>query len=82
MVVRRAIKSPQVIAGAGAIEMQLEALLQRYAKQIAGKEQVLVEAFAAALEIIPKSLADNAGFDSIDVLNQLRAAHAKALREN
>jgi len=82
MVVRRAFKSPAVIAGAGSIEMQLSQMLMRYAKSIAGKEQVLIEAFAQALEIIPKSLADNAGFDSTDILNQLRMLHAAAIRQD
>lgn len=80
MVVRRAYKNPNIIAGAGAIEMQLSQMLSRYAKTISGKEQVLIEAFAGALEVIPRSLADNAGFDSTDILNQLRSRHAKAIR--
>ncbi|CAL6019103.1 TCP-1_chaperonin subunit eta [Hexamita inflata] len=82
MVVRRAFKNPSVIAGAGSIEMQLSQLLSRFAKTIPGKEQVLIEAFATALEVIPKALADNAGFDSTDILNQMRAKHAKAIRSD
>lgn len=80
MVVRKAFRSPAVVAGAGSVEMQLSQMLQRYAKSIAGKEQVLLEAFAQALELVPKTLADNAGFDSTDILNRLRAEHARAVR--
>lgn len=62
-------------AGGGAIELELSAYLRSYAKTIPGKEQLLLSAFAKALEIIPKQLADNAGFDTTAVLNQLRAKH-------
>lgn len=82
MVVRRAMKAPAVVAGAGSIEMQIAAVLAKEAKGIRGKEQVLVEAFATALEVIPRALCDNAGFDATDVLNKLRSAHARAIREN
>ena len=45
---------------------------------IKGKQQLIMTAFAKSLEIIPRTLCDNAGFDSVDVLNKLRARHASA----
>lgn len=75
MVVRRAIKSNRVVPGGGAIEMHLSRLLKQYALSIEGKLQVIVAAFAHAMEIIPQQLAENAGFDSTDILNLLRQKH-------
>lgn len=55
--------------------MELSARLKAYAKTLAGKEQLVVTAFARALEVIPRQLADNAGFDSMDLMNLLRKEH-------
>lgn len=76
MVVRRAIKHSTAVAGGGAIEMELSRYLRNYSLTVQGKEQLLIQAFAKALEVIPRTLCDNAGFDSTDVLNKLRAKHA------
>merc|ERR1711991_452124 len=76
MVVRRALKTPSVVAGGGAIEMELSRYLREYARSIRGKAQILINAFAKALEIIPRQLASNAGFDATDILNKLRQRHA------
>jgi T-complex protein 1 subunit eta len=76
MVVRRAVKSPKVVGGAGAVEMELSKYLREYSRNITGKQQHVINSFARALEVIPKTLAANAGFDSVEVLNQLRKAHA------
>ena len=76
MIVRRAIKHSTAVAGGGAIEMELSRYLREYAHTVHGKEQLLITVFAKALETIPRALCDNAGFDSTDVLNQLRAKHA------
>eukprot|EP00172_Hildenbrandia_rubra_P000365 Plantae.Rhodophyta-Hildenbrandia_rubra.ctg11704.p1 GENE.Plantae.Rhodophyta-Hildenbrandia_rubra.ctg11704~~Plantae.Rhodophyta-Hildenbrandia_rubra.ctg11704.p1 ORF type:complete len:575 (-),score=127.08 Plantae.Rhodophyta-Hildenbrandia_rubra.ctg11704:793-2448(-) len=76
MIVRRAIKHSTAVAGGGAIEMELSRHLREYARTIYGKEQLLINAFAKSLETIPRALCDNAGFDSTDVLNKLRAKHA------
>jgi T-complex protein 1 subunit eta len=54
--------------------------LQEYSKTIKSKIQLVVAAYARALEIIPRQLAENAGFDSTDLLNLLRAAHANGDR--
>nr|AAM12860.1 chaperonin containing TCP-1 eta subunit [Physarum polycephalum] len=75
MIVRRARKTHSVVAGGGAIEMEVSKYLREHALTIAGKQQYLTRAFAKALEIIPRQIADNAGFDSIDLLTQLRQKH-------
>eukprot|EP00002_Diphylleia_rotans_P025656 TRINITY_DN507_c0_g1_i1.p1 TRINITY_DN507_c0_g1~~TRINITY_DN507_c0_g1_i1.p1 ORF type:complete len:562 (+),score=144.87 TRINITY_DN507_c0_g1_i1:86-1771(+) len=77
MVVRRAIKNTSVVAGGGAIEMELSRFLREYARTIHGKQQLLINAYAKALEIIPRQLSDNAGFDSTDILNKLRMKHSQ-----
>ena len=75
MIVRRAIKNDAVVAGGGAIEMELSKYLRDYSRSIAGKEQLLIGSMARALEIIPRQLCDNAGFDATNILNKLRQKH-------
>ncbi|KAH7817184.1 chaperonin containing TCP1, group II (cytosolic) [Monocercomonoides exilis] len=77
MVVRRTIKHSAVLPGAGAIEMELSKRLRDFAITIPGKEQLIIGAYAAALEVIPRQLVENAGFDSTTVVEKLRAAHHK-----
>lgn len=77
MIVRRTIKNDSVVAGGGAIEMELSRLLRDHSRTIAGKEQLLIGAIAKALEIIPRQLCDNAGFDATNILNKLRQKHAQ-----
>lgn len=77
MIVKRAIKNNEVVAGGGAVEMELSKILRSHARTIQGKQQMIMSAYAKALEIIPRQLADNAGFDATDLLNQLRMQHAK-----
>jgi T-complex protein 1 subunit eta len=77
MIVRRAIKNDAVVAGGGAIEMELSKYLRDYSRTIPGKEQLLTAAMAKALETIPRQLCDNAGFDSTNILNKLRQKHAQ-----
>ena len=79
-VVKRCIQSKTVVPGGGAVEMEVSRLLREYAKTIAGKQQLVVQAFAKALEVIPQQLCDNAGFDSTDVLNALRKKHSTDLK--
>ena len=79
MIVRRTIKNDAVVAGGGAIEMELSKILRDYSRTIAGKEQLLIGALAKALEIIPRQLCDNAGFDATNILNKLRQKHAQGL---
>ncbi len=77
MIVKRSIKNNVIVAGGGAIEMEISKHLREYSKTIAGKQQLIIGAFAKALEIIPRQLCENAGFDATDLLNKLRKAHAK-----
>jgi len=76
MIVKRAVGQSSVVAGGGAIEMELSRYLREYAKTIDHKVQAVVRQFALSLEVIPRLLSENAGFDSTDILNSLRAAHA------
>jgi chaperonin GroEL (HSP60 family) len=57
--------------------MEISKYLRDHARTISGKQQMLINAFAKALEIIPRQLADNAGLDSTDILNKLRQRHAQ-----
>lgn len=75
MIVLRAIKTHAVVAGGGAIEMELSRHLREHTRTIKGKTQLVIHGYAKALEVIPKQLADNSGMDSTDVLNKLRQAH-------
>ena len=79
MIVRRAIKNDAVVAGGGAIEMELSKYLREFSRGVAGKEQLLIAAMAKALEVIPRQLCDNAGFDATNVLNKLRQKHAQGI---
>lgn len=56
--------------------MELSKYLRDYSRTIAGKEQLLIAAFARALEVIPRQLSENAGFDATNILNKLRQKHA------
>nr|CAB3468837.1 unnamed protein product [Digitaria exilis] len=75
MIVRRALKNSTVVPGGGAIDMEVSKYLRQQARTIAGKSQFFVNSFAKALEVIPRQLCDNAGFDATDVLNKLRQKH-------
>jgi thermosome len=72
-----AIQEGKVVAGAGAPEIEIAKELRKYSESLSGREQLAVQAFASAMEIIPKTLAENAGLDPIDVLTDLKAAHDK-----
>jgi thermosome len=71
-------KKNKVVAGGGATETEIAKQLREYAVQIGGREQLAVEAFAKSLEIIPKTLAENAGLEQIDILVNLRSGHEKS----
>ncbi|WFD08314.1 T-complex protein 1 subunit eta [Malassezia vespertilionis] len=77
MIVKRAIQNNDVVAGGGAIEMELSKYLRDFARTIQGKQQLIIAAYAKALECIPRQLADNAGFDATDLMSQLRMCHAQ-----
>ena len=74
-VVGVAIEDGKVVAGAGAPEIEVELKLAKYASTVGGREQLAIEAFSRALEIIPWTIAENAGIDSIDAIIKLKAAH-------
>ena len=75
--VSAALKDGKVVAGAGAPEMEVSKGLRKFAESLSGREQLAVQAFASAIEIIPRTLAENAGLDPIDVLTELKSAHDK-----
>ncbi|MDR0911460.1 MAG: TCP-1/cpn60 chaperonin family protein [Methanobrevibacter sp.] len=77
-VVAATVEDGKVVAGGGAPEIEIAKKLKDHAESISGREQLAVTAFAEALEVVPKTLAENAGLDSIDSLVDLRAAHEKS----
>jgi len=77
-VLSAAIEDGKIVAGGGAPEVELAKQLREYAETVGGREALAINAFADAAEIIPRTLAENAGLDPIDILVQLRAAHEKA----
>ena len=77
MIVRRAVRCQAIVAGGGAIEMELSRYLREYARNIQGKRQFVINAYAKALEVIPKALSSNAGLDSTDIINKLRKVHSE-----
>ncbi len=78
-VVSSAIKSGKIVAGGGAVEMELSRRLRIFARTLGGREQLAIEEFSAALESIPEALAENAGLDSIDILTELKKRHEGGL---
>lgn len=74
-VVAATVEDGKVVAGGGAPEIAMAKKLKDYAESISGREQLAVTAFAESLEVVPKTLAENAGLDSIDSLVDLRASH-------
>lgn len=68
---------PKMVAGGGSVEMELSKAVREQASQIGGREQLAIEAFADALEIIPRTLAENAGLDILDTMVAIKAAHAR-----
>lgn len=75
MIVRRTLKNPCVVPGGGAVDMELSRVIREKATTMPGKGQLFMMAFSKALEVIPRQLADNSGFDAMDVLNKLRKKH-------
>jgi chaperonin GroEL (HSP60 family) len=67
----------RILGGAGAPEIELARNLRHYSESLSGREQLAVKAFADAMEVIPRTLAENAGLDPIDTLTELKAAHDK-----
>ena len=76
-VVSVAMEDGVAVPGGGAIEVKLAMKLREYAPSVGGREQLAIEKFADALEIIPRTLAENAGMDAIDIMMKLKAEHQK-----
>ncbi|MFB3765688.1 MAG: thermosome subunit alpha [Methanotrichaceae archaeon] len=79
-VVGVAVEDKMLVPGGGAPEVELALRLRAYASTVGGREQLAIESFADAMEIIPKTLAENAGLDQIDTLVSLRSAHEKGMK--
>ena len=74
-VVATAAGDGRLVAGGGAVEVELARHVRDYADSVEGRQQLAIEAFADALELVPRTLAENAGLDAIDALVDLRSAH-------
>ena len=75
MVVRDVVEDEKVVSGGGSIEMELASQIDNWSATFSGKEQLAIKGFAKALEVIPSTLAENAGLDPIDIIVALRAKH-------
>ena len=73
--VASALRNGKVVGGGGATEVELARNLRNYADTVGGREQLAINAFADALEVVPRTLAENAGYDPIDSLVDLRNKH-------
>lgn len=74
--VKSAFDVPFVLPGGGAIEIEMSRKLKKFATSLNTKEQLAVTAFAEALEVIPRTLAQNSGLDPIDTVVDLTAKHS------
>ena len=81
-VVSDVIENNKIVPGGGAIEMELSKELRKYATTVGGREQLAIEAFADAVEVIARTLAENAGLEPIDILAQLRSEHNASGNKN
>ena len=81
-VVAVAIEDAAILPGGGATEIELRNKLEDYADTIEGREQLAIRAYASALSVIPRTLAENAGMDGIDILMKLNASHEKDGNKN
>ena len=72
----------KILPGGGAVESELALRIREYGNKVGGREQLAIEAFSKALEIIPRTLAENAGMDPINTLIQLKADHENGKKES
>jgi len=77
-VVADVVEEPFILPAGGAPEVEAARAVRTFATKIGGREQYAIEAFANALESIPKALAENAGLDAVDILTELRHKHEQA----
>ncbi len=71
------VEDRKFVAGGGAPEVEVALRLRNYAATVGGRQQLAIEAFADAIEVIPRSLAENAGLDPIDIMVELRSQHER-----
>mgnify|MGYP006277305951 len=76
-VVKVALEDGKMTPGGGAASIAISMALREYAPSVGGREQMAIEAFADAVEIVPKTLSENAGLDPIDMMLEIRNAHNK-----
>jgi archaeal chaperonin len=76
-VVKVALEDGKMTPGGGAASIAVAMALREYAPSVGGREQMAIEAFADAIEIVPKTLSENAGLDPIDMMLEIRNAHSK-----
>lgn len=71
------VRESKIVYGGGCSEMLMACAIQAEAAKTPGKEAVAMEAFARALQMLPTTIADNAGYDSAQLVSELRAAHSQ-----
>ncbi len=76
---KEVVKDRRIVAGGGSVEMELAHFLQRCAKLQEGRAKLAIQAFIRGLEAIPKTLAQNAGLDPLDVITEIRRKHAEGI---
>jgi len=76
-VVADVVTKNKVVAGGGSAEAEVAKRLKDYAGKIGGREQLAIEAFGESIEVVPRTLAENAGLDPIDIMVDLRSAHER-----
>ena len=74
-VIRNVLEDKKIVSGGGAPEAYVSRKLHKFSESLVGREQLAVQAFANALEVIPRTLAENAGLDPIDIIVALRSEH-------
>lgn len=75
-VARNVMLNPKLVPGGGAVEMELACRLQEYSQKIEGVQQWPFKALASAIEVIPRTLAQNCGADVVRTMTELRAKHS------
>ncbi len=78
-VVRNTVEDQKIVPGGGATEVEVARQLRKFAESVGGREQLAIEAFADAVEVVPKTLAENSGHDPLNALVALRAQHEKGV---
>jgi T-complex protein 1 subunit beta len=74
-ILSQVIRNPQMVWGAGAIETQIASDLEKFSKKFTGKKGIIIKSFAKAVQNLPRIIADNAGIDSTNLINELKIAH-------